>query len=63
MIAAGLLGSAGMLAACIPSSPEARRAAYLDCARDEGVTVQDGTIVTRGPEDLTRLDACRALPR
>ena len=51
------------LAACMPSGPEARRAAYLDCARDQGVPVVDGTIRTRGPEDLRRLDACEALPR
>ncbi|WP_177220036.1 hypothetical protein [Jannaschia rubra] len=47
----------------MPTGPEARRASYLDCARDQGVTVRGGTIVTRGPEDLARLDACRAVPR
>ena len=58
-------GAAGLiaLAACVPTGPEARRAAYLDCARDQGVTVRDGTIVSRGAEDLRRLDACDALPR
>jgi hypothetical protein len=45
------------------TGPEARRAAYLDCARDQGVTVRGGTILTTGPDDLARLDACRALPR
>lgn len=47
----------------MPSTPEARRAAYLDCARDQGVAVEGGTIVTRSPDDLARLDACEALPR
>lgn len=51
------------LAACMPTGPEARRASYLDCARDQGLTVRDGTIVTRSPQELARLDACRALPR
>ncbi|WP_299816432.1 hypothetical protein [uncultured Jannaschia sp.] len=51
------------LTACMPTGPEARRAAYLRCARDEGVPVRDGTILSRGPEDLARLDACRAIPR
>ena len=61
--AVGVLGSVGLLAACMPSGPDARRSAYLDCARREGVTVRDGTIVSRGPADLARLDACKALPR
>ncbi|WP_186201872.1 hypothetical protein [Jannaschia seosinensis] len=47
----------------MPTGPEARRAAYLDCARDQGVTVRDGTILTRSPDDLRRLDACQAIPR
>ncbi|MEM8848735.1 MAG: hypothetical protein AAGE03_01735 [Pseudomonadota bacterium] len=51
------------LTACVPSTPEARRAAYLDCARDQGVAVEGGTIFTRSVEDLGRLDACEALPR
>ncbi len=59
MAAASLAG----LAACVPSGPEARRAAYLDCARDQGVAVRGATIVSRGPDDLARLDACEALPR
>ena len=58
--AAGLLG---VLTACMPTGPEARRAAYLDCARDLGVAVRGGTIASRGPDDLARLDACEALPR
>ncbi|WP_298436640.1 hypothetical protein [uncultured Jannaschia sp.] len=51
------------LVACMPTGPEARRAAYLDCAREQGVTVRDGTIVTRSAADLARLDACGAVPR
>ena len=53
------------LSACMPSldTPEGRRAAYLDCARDQGLTVRDGTIVTTSAAELSRLDACRALPR
>lgn len=51
------------LAACLATGPEARRAAYLECARDQGLTVQGGTIRTTGPEELARLDACRAEPR
>lgn len=54
-----LLAAAG----CMPSGPEARRAAYLDCARDQGLRVERGTIVTRSAEDLARLDACEAIPR
>ncbi|MEM7491329.1 MAG: hypothetical protein AAF390_19620 [Pseudomonadota bacterium] len=57
------LVSLPLLAACMPSGPEARRAAYLDCARDQGVTVEGGTIITRSAADLARLDACEALPR
>ncbi|MEM7711934.1 MAG: hypothetical protein AAF264_14545 [Pseudomonadota bacterium] len=52
-----------LLTACIPTGPEARRAAYLDCARDQGVAVEGGTIATRSNDDLARLDACRSLPR
>ncbi|WGH80075.1 hypothetical protein [Jannaschia ovalis] len=59
-VAAGLTV---LLSACMPTGPEARRAAYLDCARDQGVPVIDGTIRTRGPADLRALDACRAIPR
>jgi hypothetical protein len=53
------------LAACQPSldTPEGRRAAYVDCAREQGVPVERGTIRPRGPEDMRRLDACEALPR
>ena len=58
-----MLACSALLAACVPSTPEARRAAYLDCARDSGLTVRDGTIVSRGPADLARLDACEAIPR
>ena len=56
---------AGTLAACMPSldTPEGRRAAYLDCARDQGLRVEGGTIQTSSAAELTRLDACRALPR
>ncbi|MFO6464799.1 hypothetical protein ACK8OR_10430 [Jannaschia sp. KMU-145] len=52
-----------VLVACMPTGPEARRAAYLDCAREQGVTVRDGTIVTRSAADLARLDVCEAVPR
>ena len=45
------------------TGPEARRAAYLDCARDQGVRVEGGTIRTTGAGDLARLEACEALPR
>ncbi|GIT91283.1 hypothetical protein JANAI62_17390 [Jannaschia pagri] len=51
------------LSACMPTGPEARRAAYLDCARDQGLTVTDGTIRTTSAADLARLDACEAIPR
>jgi hypothetical protein len=52
------------LAACMPATgPEARRAAYLDCARAQGVAVEGGTILSRSAADLARLDACEALPR
>ena len=52
-----------VLAACMPTGPEARRASYLDCARDQGVTVREGTIITESADDLARLDACKAAPR
>ena len=51
------------LSACQPSSPEGRRAAYLDCARSVGVPVERGTIRVRGADDMARLDACEAMPR
>jgi hypothetical protein len=53
------------LAACQPAldTAEARRAVYLDCARDRGVPVEGGTIRPRGPRDMRALDACEALPR
>lgn len=52
------------LAACMPADPAAeRRAAYLDCARAQGVAVEAGRIVTRSPADLGALDACAAPPR
>ncbi|MCK0168144.1 hypothetical protein MWU52_11320 [Jannaschia sp. S6380] len=60
---AGGAATLAALATCVPAGPEARRAAYLDCARDQGVTVRDGTIVSRSAADLRRLDACEALPR
>jgi hypothetical protein len=50
------------VAACVPNTPEARRAAYLDCARDQGLVVENDTIRTSSA-DLSRLDACEALPR
>ncbi|UWQ21677.1 hypothetical protein [Jannaschia sp. W003] len=54
-----------LLGACMatPDTPEARRAAYLDCARDQGVRVEDGTIRTTSRADLQRLEACEAIPR
>ena len=52
-----------ILSACMPSASEVRRETYLDCARAQGVTVRDGTIVTRSAAELKRLDACRAVPR
>ncbi len=60
------LGSAAvavLLTACMPTGPDARRAAYLDCARAQGLTVVDGTIQTRTGAELARLDACQAVPR
>ena len=51
------------LGACVSQGPEARRASYLDCARDQGLTVTDGTIRTTSAADLARLDACQAVPR
>lgn len=56
-------GAALLLSACMPTGPEARRASYLDCARDQGVDVEAGTIRTRSGADLAQLDACRAVPR
>ncbi|WP_161793815.1 hypothetical protein [Jannaschia aquimarina] len=44
-------------------TPEGRRAAYLDCARDQGVPVIDGRIRVRDNADFELLDACEALPR
>lgn len=59
-----LLAAVGVFTAgCMPTTPEARRAAYLDCARDQGLMVTDGTIRTTSQADLTRLDACQAIPR
>lgn len=52
-----------LLSACVPTDPETRRAAYLDCARGQGVAVRDGTILSSGAGDLARLDACEPLPR
>lgn len=52
-----------LLGGCMPTGPDARRAAYLDCARDQGVRVEGGTIRSTGPGDLARLQACEALPR
>ncbi len=49
--------------ACMPTGSDARRAAYLDCARDQGLTVVDGTIRTTSGAELARLDACEAIPR
>ncbi|PWJ22091.1 hypothetical protein [Jannaschia seohaensis] len=51
------------LTACMPAGPEARRGAYLDCARDQGLRVEGGTIRTRSAADPARFDACEALPR
>lgn len=56
-----LLGLA--LSACMPTGPEARRAAYLECARDQGLTVVNGTIRTTSAAELRSLDLCEALPR
>ena len=60
------LGATGLLlilSACMATGPEARRAAYLDCARAQGLRVSDGTIRTGSAEELRRLDACEAVPR
>ena len=59
------LGAGGLvlLSACMPTGPDARRAAYLDCARDQGLMVVDGTIRTGSAAELRRLDACEAVPR
>ncbi|MGB3408905.1 MAG: hypothetical protein WBA67_15595 [Jannaschia sp.] len=51
------------LMACVPNTPQTRRAAYLDCARDQGVAVSDGAIRTTSAADLAKLDACKAIPR
>ncbi|WP_139176661.1 hypothetical protein [Jannaschia faecimaris] len=56
-------GALMLLSACMPTGPEARREAYLDCARDQGLTVVDGTIRSTAAADLRRLDACKAIPR
>ena len=58
-----IVSLAAALGACQPMGPEGRRASYLDCARDQGVPVEGGTIRVRGAEDMARLDACDALPR
>ncbi|KIT17636.1 hypothetical protein jaqu_05270 [Jannaschia aquimarina] len=60
-----LFGVLGGLTACMPAldTPEGRRAAYLDCARDQGVPVIDGRIRVRDNADFELLDACEALPR
>lgn len=55
--------SAVLLTACMPTGPDARRDAYLDCARNQGLTVTGGTIRTSNGSDLRRLDACQAVPR
>ncbi|SFJ39033.1 hypothetical protein [Jannaschia pohangensis] len=52
-----------VLSACMPTTPEARRATYLDCARKQGVAVEGQTIRIRKSDDLRRLDACEAIPR
>ena len=61
----GAMSTALLLTACMPSldTPEGRRAAYLDCARDQGLRVEDGTIRTTSAAELDRLGACEALPR
>ncbi|WP_371156349.1 hypothetical protein [Jannaschia sp. 2305UL9-9] len=59
----GAVVAAALLSACMPTGPEARRASYLECARDQGLTVVDGTIRTTSQADLARLDACQAIPR
>jgi len=62
-----MLGTATLvlLAGCMPSldTPEGRRAAYLDCARDQGLSVRGGTIQTGSVAELERLQACEAIPR
>ena len=59
----GGLALPALLAACQPLGPEARREAYLRCAQSQGVAVEGGTILSRGPADLVRLETCEALPR
>lgn len=58
-------GTALLVSACMSTAdtPELRRQAYLDCARDQGLTVTDGTIRTTSAADFDRLQACQALPR
>ena len=58
-----VLSAALGLSACGATPQELRRAAYLDCARAQGVPVKGGTIRARGPEDMAALDACPAVPR
>ena len=58
-----LLAGCLVLSGCMATGPEARRSAYLDCARSQGLTVSDGTIRTGSAAELRRLDACEALPR
>ena len=57
------LGAATVLSACVATGPEARRNAYIDCARDQGVPVERGTIRIRTQAHLDALDACEAIPR
>ena len=52
-----------LLPPAAPIGPDVRRAAYLECARDQGLTVVDGTIRTGNAAELRRLDACEAVPR
>lgn len=51
------------LAGCVASGPDARRAAYLDCARKQGVPVERGTIQVQSQAHWRALGACEALPR
>ncbi|WP_308916050.1 hypothetical protein [Jannaschia sp. LMIT008] len=63
MRAAAVIALTPALAACMATGPDARRAAYLDCARDAGFAVRGGTIVVGPRDDLRNLDACEAIPR